>query len=147
MNSVAREAAGERASAVASSAAAFWTAAEARQLAIQQCSQCRCFHHPPVSRCYRCDSTFLDFAVVSGHGTIYAWTHLSKRPEPSGPPAGPVRVVQVELQEQAGLFLYGNMPTTRAEDLKVSAPVRVIFIERENGSCVPDFVVQPAGDA
>lgn len=52
----------------------FWDAANEGVLAIQRCTDCRSFNHPPRLACDRCLSDELAFEPVSGLGTVWSFT-------------------------------------------------------------------------
>ena len=52
----------------------FWDAAKERRLAVQRCAECGYYNHPPRPFCDRCSSQRLEFAPVSGRGTMYTFT-------------------------------------------------------------------------
>ncbi len=124
--------------------APFWQQANERRLAIQRCLRCRTFYHPPVSTCYDCLATDLEFESVSGRGTIYSFTITHDARQPAFQAIQPYAVVVVELEEQAGLFVFSNMPAATLEELQIGAGVVVEFEELENRQLLPQFRLAPS---
>src|SRR5579871_2981660 len=84
----------------------FWDAAKEGKLAIQRCTQCGRYFHPPTTICLNCHSLALEFAPVSGSGKIAARTIMhDPRIQGFGENVVPFAVIAVELDEQPGLLL------------------------------------------
>lgn len=107
--------------------APFWQHADRAVLAIQRCSKCRGYYHPPVAVCPACLTSDMAFEPVSGRGTVYAYTITHDARQPVFQAMQPYAVVVVELEEQPGLFLLSNMPGTPLDDIRVGASVVVDF--------------------
>jgi uncharacterized protein len=129
----------------------FWDMAKEHRLGIQRCRACLTYFHPPVVICYQCDSRDLEFVAVTGRGTIYSftWVHGSQlvaTEQHDGTRLNfPFAVVQVELEEQAGLLLLANMADTKRTDIVIGAAVEVEFVEFAGGSVLPDFKLVTTG--
>ncbi len=117
----------------------FWDAAQRRKLVIQRCSGCGKYYLPPVGMCPICLRYDLVYEQVSGKGTIYSFTLIHDTRIQGFEGIVPYPVVHVELAEQSGLILLGNMLKTDPDKLQIGAPVHVIFEEIEEGFLVPDF--------
>ncbi len=120
----------------------FWDAARQHRLVIQRCGTCRTFYHPPAPECYRCiasgDASTLAFEPVSGRGVIYTCTKIHATRVGGFEGATPYQLVFVALEEQPGLILCCNMPGTAWDNLRVGAPVEVMFMDYA-GATLPEF--------
>jgi len=120
-----------------------WDAANEGRLVIQRCQDCQTYYHPPVHTCARCvlSGQFgqLHFAPVTGRGAIYSYTIIHDTRLGNFEKVLPYPVVLVELDEQPGLMLNGNMPTTLIGDLRIGSVVQVIFPDIGSGVRIPDF--------
>jgi uncharacterized OB-fold protein len=121
----------------------FWEAAKEERLAVQQCRSCGTYFHPPVSVCQHCQSADLGFSDVSGRGKVVSMTLVrSSRIESMAGQA--IIVLGVELEEQEGLVLIGNLLGADAEEARVGLPVTVAFEDIGEGYKLPQFT--PAGE-
>ncbi|MCU1401531.1 MAG: hypothetical protein JWN62_4640 [Acidimicrobiales bacterium] len=117
----------------------YWDAAKEHRLDIQRCQECSYFIHVPLLRCPRCDSAALAYEPVSGNGTIYSYTSVHDTRVKSFQAIGPFIVAHVELVEQLGLKITCNLSGTDPADVKIGAPVEVIFLPIGEGMVLPDF--------
>ena len=121
----------------------FWAAARERRLAIQRCEQCGRFHHPPQPMCPDCHANSLSFETVSGRGTVYEYTIMRDARVQGFSESIPYACVAVELAEQPGLLVVGNLVGASPEDARVGLRVEVTFEEIGEGFVLPQF--RPAG--
>lgn len=119
----------------------FWEAAKERRLVIQQCQKCKTYWHPPQYQCQTCESRDLKWEPVSGKGSIYSYTRIHDSPLKAFLPALPYCVVHVELAEQPWLLYTCNMASTDLDDIRIGAPVEVMFEEISRGMLLPDFQI------
>lgn len=121
----------------------FWDAARAGRLAIQRCQACSTYYQPPVRECYTCAAdgkpSALLFEDVSGKGSIYTFTLVHDSRIKAFQEILPYPLVQIELAEQKGIILFGNMPETPVTDLHIGAAVEVFFLDIGNNLKLPDF--------
>jgi uncharacterized OB-fold protein len=123
----------------------FWQLVQERRLAIQRCSECRRYHHPPVRICPDCLSTALEFDEVSGRGTVTAFTITTEARHPAFTAAQPYTVAVIRLDEQEDLLLLSNLPGIAAGDLETDLPVEVTFEEIAPGWLIPQFALRENG--
>jgi uncharacterized OB-fold protein len=112
----------------------YWSAAQAGELWIQQCSACRTFYLYPRPFCPFCASADVEWRAASGRGRLISYV-INHRPLPPGPPQ---IVALVELEEGPRMLtnIIGVEPLP--ERLALDAPVRVDFEHRE-GCAIPIF--------
>jgi hypothetical protein len=117
----------------------FWTGGAHGDLLIQRCESCARWIHPPTDHCARCGEA-LEFAPVSGTGTVFTFTENFQQFHPDVPP--PYVIAIVELDEQADLRLPTNIVNADAATLECGMPVRVLF-EQNGDVFVPVFEPVP----
>jgi uncharacterized OB-fold protein len=117
----------------------FWEAAKRRQLMIQRCASCHNYLYPPALACPKCGSADLTYTPVSGRGIIYAPTVIHQPLVQGFERAVPYACIAVELQEQPGLLVVGNLVEAPPEAARVGLPVEVTFEEIGEGYLLPQF--------
>lgn len=105
----------------------YWDAAKQHELRVQQCSNCKTFRHPPTKMCSNCYSEESQWVKVSGKGKLYSFINIHQPVLFQWRDDVPYNVVQVQLDEDPGIIVVGNVPGVAYTDLKVGAPVKVIF--------------------
>ena len=65
----------------------FWEYTQQKELRLQQCRECHKFRWPPGPSCDHCLSDQYDWALMTGRGTVLAWTtfHRAYFPEYPAP--------------------------------------------------------------
>jgi uncharacterized protein len=117
----------------------FWDAVNERRLAVQRCTACGYFNHPPRTVCDACLSQELHLQPVSGRGQIYTFTVMHQRDVPGFESEAPFINIVVELEEQPMLLMVSNLPISERERVRIGAPVIVEFEDRGGGVIVPQF--------
>ena len=125
----------------------FWQAAAEGRLALQRCDHCGHFAHPPVFVCPACLDPAASFSwePVSGRGVIRTWTVMHMAFLPAFAAEVPWVIVQAELEEQAGLRYLANLLDGPSAELRIGAPVEVVFETLPGGMVLPQFRL--AGEA
>ena len=117
----------------------FWDAAKERRLVAQRCSQCGYYNHPPRLMCDRCSSQNLEFAPLSGRGSIYSFT-VMHQPSVAGFEAEvPYVNLVIELDEQPMLLMVSNLPRAELERVRIGGRVEVWFEDRGTNVVLPHF--------
>jgi len=119
--------------------AAYWDGARHRQLMIQRCSACGRWIHYPKATCPACGGTELRPMPVSGRGVVYTFTVSHYLGAPGFEDEVPYVVVLVELEEQEGLRVVGNLRDCSREQLHVGMPVEVLFEDVTPEVTLPQF--------
>ncbi|MEV1063948.1 OB-fold domain-containing protein [Streptomyces sp. NPDC050263] len=123
--------------------APYWEAAARHVLALARCGRCGAFAVPPDQTCPHCRTTDPDFTYqpVSGRGTVRSWTVVRQSPLPGLSQAVPFVLVDVELDEQAGLRMIGRLLDGPDAAWRAGDRVRVAFEDVGAGVAVPAFVL------
>ena len=114
----------------------FWEAVRRHELHILRCQECRTYVHLPRPACRNCGSTELAGEKVSGRGVVHSFT-VTHFPLPGFEP--PFAVVLVELEEQPGLRLAGNLVDVAPGDIEIGLPVEVTFERVSDDVTLPLF--------
>ena len=105
--------------------APFWAAVQEKRLVVQRCVECHNYRFPLRSVCRNCHSTQATLEEVSGRGRVMSWVVTHQVFHPAFADAVPYTLLLVELEEQAGLVMYGNL---RPEGpVTWLMPVRAVF--------------------
>lgn len=76
--------------------APFWSAAARGELVIQHCAPCDRFEWTPQAACSSCLSQELEWKPVSGRGTLYSYSEVSRPQTPTFNAPYVVAIVQLE---------------------------------------------------
>ena len=102
----------------------FWTSGSDGRLRFLRCRECRTFVHPPSPRCPECLSARLAPEVVSGRGTVVAYT-LNVHGWIPG--SEPYLIGLVAIDEQPSVRLTTNLVGVEPEDVVTGMALEVTF--------------------
>jgi len=117
----------------------YWDAANRGELRMQRCADCGRLRWHPAPLCPDCQSTAHEWARLSGRGRVHTWTEIVHPVHPAARSRVPYLVVEIELEEQAGLTMISNLVDATAGDVAIGAAVTVDFIAHPNGQRLPVF--------
>jgi uncharacterized OB-fold protein len=113
------------------------------RLLVNQCQECRTWHHPPLPICPKCWSDRLLPTEVSGEARVFMSTVLYLGPaQDLVDYAAGYTLVTAELIEQEGLRISAPLVHHGDTHPNIGMAVRLTWIERD-GHPVPAF--EPAG--
>jgi uncharacterized OB-fold protein len=118
---------------------AYWEGAREHRLMVQRCASCARFVHHPKASCPFCGGRELRPTAVSGRGVVYAYTVSHYVGAPGFEQETPYAVVLVDLEEQAGLRVAGNLRGCPPAAVRVGMPVEATFEEVAPGVVLPQF--------
>jgi uncharacterized protein len=132
-------------------AAPFFEAARRGELHIQTCDGCGRRRFPPRPMCPWCHSLASEWRRQSGRGRIWSFAVPHPPLLPAFVDEAPYVVVVVELEEDPGIRLVGNVVraangsigAVSAQELTIGANVVAVFGESVEGYPVPQWVVHP----
>ncbi|HEV7679155.1 MAG TPA: OB-fold domain-containing protein [Candidatus Dormibacteraeota bacterium] len=120
--------------------APFWEATREGVLALQRCTACARFHHPPVPLCPECHASGFEYAPVSGRGTVYQYTVMRQARVIGFEDLVPYTCLVVEIAEQPGVFVVGNLVDAGGARARVGMEVELRFEPYgEDGLQLPQF--------
>lgn len=112
--------------------APFWDALRRGRLVVQHCAACDRWMFPTRVRCAGCGAR-PEWRPVSGRGRVWSFTRVHPPVLPAFAPFTPYPVLLVELEEQPGLRMVGNLlegaggriDAVPPERIAIGAPVAV----------------------
>ena len=117
--------------------APFWAAARGGELRLQECCSCGHVRHPIQALCPRCLSEEFDWALLSGHGSVFAKVVYHRAFHPAYRDDVPYNVVIVQLDE--GPRMFSNVIGVDSSEIEVGDPVEVVFDRVDEELAVPRF--------
>ncbi|WP_232715445.1 Zn-ribbon domain-containing OB-fold protein [Gordonia metallireducens] len=127
---------------------AYWTAGADGVLRLPFCESCGRWFFPPADTCPTCGGP-VGFRDTRGTGTVYTFTVNVQRYRPDLPT--PYVIALIELDDQAGLRVPGNVVGCEPDDVKIGMRVEVSFEaatsrnEPDGGLFVPVFTPTDSG--
>jgi uncharacterized OB-fold protein len=106
----------------------FWTSGADGRLRLLGCTDCSYLIHPPAHYCPACGGRDASPTEVSGRGTVYSFT---VNHQPWDGDAEPYVIGVVELDEQDGLRLTTNLIEVDPAEVRIGAPVEVVFEDHD----------------
>ena len=134
--------------AIDADSAPFWEGLRAHKLLVQQCSSCGRLRFPPRAICANCHSRESRWSTASGHGRVLSWITTHEIAHPAFRDQLPYITLCVELVEQAGLTMYGNLQRSR-EQVEPAAPVvhrlpvQAAFEDTADGFTLLQWIPEP----
>ena len=117
----------------------FWNALDEGKFAMQRCSECRRFQHPPAERCKGCGAT-VTYEELAGTGEIFSFIVVRHPTVPGYLEDLPYVVALVELDDQPGLRFSAQIAGVEPSDVSIGQRVRVELVELPGGDkTVPVF--------
>ena len=117
----------------------YWDACRRHELAIQRCTACGHFQHPPRQICGKCRTFDLELAPTSGRGKVFTFIVVHHPVHASLQPHLPYNVALVELEDAPGVRIVTNVVDTPPEEIQVGMPVEVTWEEPHPGTVLPRF--------
>jgi len=103
----------------------FWDGLREEKLLVQRCRSCGRLQHYPRPHCIVCLSQELEWAPMSGKGTVYSFTIVRRAAHPAFAADVPYVLAVIELQE--GPHVTGNVVGTPPEAVRIGMPVTAVF--------------------
>jgi uncharacterized OB-fold protein len=120
--------------------APWWEALARHELLVQRCGACGAWRFPPRAICNRCTSFDVEWAPISGRGTV-AWWVVNHHPFTDAF-ATPYAVVTVRLREQDDVLMIGSYRGDLAT-LCAGLAVRAVFDDVEPGVTLLSWTSEP----
>ena len=116
----------------------FWEATRDRRLLAQRCATCDRYIWYPREHCPGCLGTDLEWAELSGNGTIYTFNVMRKPGNPMMADAVPYVIALVDLDE--GVRMTSNIVGTEPEQVQCGQRVAVDWsVQLDDGRHLPMF--------
>ena len=117
----------------------FWDAATEHRLVCARCRNCGKFRLPPGPFCPRCQSQEIEWAELSGRGTVFTYTIVYHPVLPALLDRVPYTVAAVHLEGAEGVRLLGNLIGLDSDDVRVDMAVELEWADVREGLSVPRF--------
>jgi len=115
----------------------FWDALNGGELRIQRCADCGTLRHPPRPMCAHCQSFDVEWARMSGRGTVFSYIVTHQPIHPALADRVPFATVIVELEE--GPRLTTNLVDVAPDEITIGMPVEVVFQRANDEITLPLF--------
>jgi uncharacterized OB-fold protein len=119
--------------------APYWEGARNRELRMQACASCDRLRFPPRPMCPACRSFESIWRTLSGRGTIYSFTVCHPPVLRAFRERAPYAVVLIELAEDAGLRIVGNLLDADPTEISIGREVEVDFEELAPNVVLPQW--------
>lgn len=110
--------------------AAFYEHAAGGRVHIQRCRSCAQFQHPPRHLCRACASSDLEWAPVTGRGSLYSWTTTHFPFDRGWTAAAPYSTGVIELPEGVRVVAALSPDVVPSTEL----PLRLVTALHDDGS-------------
>lgn len=118
--------------------APYWEGAREGKLLVQRCGDCGTLRFFPRYLCTECGSDAVEWAEVSGRGTVHSFTIVHRAAFPEFQAQTPYVVALIDLEE--GPRMMTNIVGDDAHDVAIGDAVTVTFEARgSEGAKVPQF--------
>jgi len=125
--------------------APYWQSCRERQLRIQCCGSCHTFRHPPMPLCAECGSSAIEWAPVSGNGTVFSYTVAYHPTHPALKSAVPYNIAVVMLDDAGDVRLVSNIVDAAPEEMRVGLPVALVWEPTSDGGYLARFQKRDGG--
>jgi uncharacterized OB-fold protein len=112
----------------------FWDAAKNHVLVAQKCLDCSKLCFPPLPTCPHCASTNRGWQELSGKATVWSWIVVHSTPHPYWRERTPYVVAHVELADQPGLRMIGNLVDVPQNEIRGGMGLEVTFLDVDGAS-------------
>ena len=89
--------------------------------------------------CSRCGSMSAEWKKVSGKGKVYTWSVIRRAADPAWVGDLPYIAAVIELDEQPGLLMPGNIVQCDTDKVTTGMPVEVIFEDVTENMSLPKW--------
>lgn len=117
----------------------YYAALNEERLVMQRCVACSRLRWHPAPLCLDCGDARHEWTPLSGRGRVHTWTVITHPVHPAAVARVPYVVVEVELEEQAGLRLISNLVDCDPAAIAFDAPVTLAFLRHPTGQKLPVF--------
>ncbi|NKZ03466.1 Zn-ribbon domain-containing OB-fold protein [Actinomadura latina] len=116
--------------------APWWEATKEHRLMLQTCPSCARVQHPPRALCTHCGSDELDWVTSGGLGVVDSFTVVHRAPRPDL--TVPYVIARVRLAEE--VVLLTRLQEREPDEWRIGEPVRVAWVDLDDGRALPVFV-------
>lgn len=117
----------------------YWEGARQGRLLFQKCRACDAVQFPPRHHCASCWQADLDWIESAGTGKVESFTIVQRAPLAEFRNRVPYVVASVLVEE--GQRMLTNIVGDDALEVRIGAPVKVIFVTGADGETLPQFML------
>lgn len=117
--------------------APFWASGADGVLRVQRCTDCAAWQHPPRELCRKCLGENLEFAPVSGRGSIWSYT-INRQAWSAGLPV-PYVIAIVTLDDVPGVRMTARIVGSAGENVEIGVRLAVSFERLSDDVFAPVF--------
>ena len=124
--------------------APYWEAAADHRLVVQRCTNCGESRLPPTPFCPHCSSQACEWPELSGRGTIYSYTLVTKAVgshQIGHVPYVPALIEPIELPK---VRIVSTVVDAPLDEIHIGDRVEVVWHDGPNGLTVPRFRLEPS---
>ena len=115
----------------------FWESAKQHALKLQRCTDCGRFRYPPTTFCPNCLSDSVEWAPVSGRGTVYSFVIIHQVFHPAFKNDVPYNVAAIAFEE--GPRMYSNVVGCANDAIRIGMPVELVYEDVTDEITLPKF--------
>ncbi|HEY1972080.1 MAG TPA: OB-fold domain-containing protein [Pseudonocardia sp.] len=120
----------------------YWDALASGGLHLQRCLGCRRFQHFPAPICSSCGSFELEFAAVSGRGSVETFVVIEHITNPVFAARAPITAAWIALPEQDGLRVFADIVGCAPGEVHIGMPVE-LALDRAAFAPTPEYPDPP----
>jgi uncharacterized OB-fold protein len=118
----------------------FWQATKEHRLLLARCADCGHARMPPTPFCPQCQSQRIAWTVLSGLGTVYSYTVVTRAILPDMDAHLPYVPAVIALDGADGVRLISNVVDIEVQAITVGLRVQVVWDDAPSqGVAVPRF--------
>lgn len=123
--------------------APFWEACRRHELRFQRCRDCGRFRHPPAPRCKYCASEHTEWEQPPGEPVLFSFTVVHHAADASFGQSVPYNIAIVNYPDADDVRLISNVVDARPEQLRIDAPLALVWEDAGNGTPLPRYRLLP----
>ncbi|MFS0575744.1 OB-fold domain-containing protein [Sporosarcina sp. 179-K 3D1 HS] len=119
----------------------YWDAADRHELAVQKCTDCQTYLHPPGPACSKCGSQAVEWENLGSDikATLYSYI-ISYRPFlPGFQHDLPTIIAQAALDGRPEVRIMCNLLECKPEDVQIGMPVQMIWQDITEERALPQW--------
>ena len=119
--------------------APFWEGTRRGEIRFPKCRSCNRFHWYPCIICPFCQSSDIEWQVITSQPRLFIWTCVMWNLGPLFEANGPYIAALVEFDEAPNLRLPALLVDCKSEELSIGMPLEVVFQRINDELTMPLF--------
>ena len=113
----------------------YWEGCSAHELRYQYCEKCERAQFPPSARCGNCHTSEIEWRRSELRGTLHSFSLVHRASTKAFVADVPYYVGLIDMNE--GFRIMTNIQLTGDREIKIGAPVQIIFEKRGSATVLP----------